>query len=94
MSGAASSMGAASAGSSAKMSAESGHGLPYMTAVEEETSASLAAPSQTDWATECTAHASPSVRAGGHRGTESYGGGRQDHDLSRPAVSMGAEGEG
>ena len=37
MSGAASSMGAASAGSSAKMSAESGHGLPYMTAVEEET---------------------------------------------------------
>ena len=38
MSGAASSMGAASAGSSANMaSAESGHGLPYMTAVEEET---------------------------------------------------------
>ena len=48
MSGAASSMGAASAGSSAnmatgasavisQMSAESGHGLPYMTAVEEET---------------------------------------------------------
>ena len=36
MSGAASSMCAASAGSSAKMSAESGHGLPYMTAVEEE----------------------------------------------------------
>ena len=46
MSGAASSMGAASAGSSAnmaagasavisQMSAESGHGLPYMTAVEE-----------------------------------------------------------